>query len=239
MSTTASPDVALASAPELTPIDKIRAQITEEVTRTYEQKFALWQQKEFADYKASQNEQLEILVADYMAKQEEARKPLTTEQIQDLLAQEYVKFEVPVEVDEEVKKFRIRELPASCEEQFYKEFVAVLKEHSSELAAFDQADMDMPFEQKLLKVMSMFSTSFDLLPSAVALILNWDGKDPIINKTWVKNHMSSHRMWTIINAQMEVNKLRDFLSQLFQSGTMATMMTSKAPILQSPAQPVR
>jgi len=208
---------------------EIRAQIEEE----YKQRFEIWKAKDLAKLEEDQNRVIEEQIQKLYKKIQDEQKPLSKEEIQTLVDQEYA--EIPIKVvvpdeDGEMTKtlnFTIRELPQSVERKFYRQFKDRLKAKGSELQAFTQVSREMPFEQQLMSFLETFDGAFDVLTDAVLLILNPFGKRQEITAEWIANNLNSNRMYSIILAQVEVNKLRDFFSRLSQGGQRA--MTTMTP----------
>ena len=201
----------------------------QKLRQEFEAKFEVWKAKELADYKAQESEKIQEEVKKLFEKWQSEQKPPSLEEIKTLLEQEYaeVTIKIPVYDDNDERKtetFIIRELPQSVERRFYKQFKERLKEKGPELAAFTQANLDQPFEKQLGAFLETFDGAFDVLADAVVLILNPRGKKQEINIQWVSDNISSNRMYSIIMAQVEVNRLRDFFSRVFQSGQKAQTM---------------
>ena len=106
------------------------------------------------------------------------------------------------------------------------------------LESFTQAGMDQPFEQKAKAFLELFDESFDMLADAVVMCLNPFGRKKLVDRDWVQNNIGSDRQWSIVTAQIEVNRLRDFFSKVSQSG-QRTMTTMRVPNFQQLQQLVR
>jgi len=205
--------------------------IREEFQKEYEQKFEIWKAKEFAEFKEKQDKELQEQVGKMMTKWLEEQKPPTLDDIKKLLEQEYI--EVPIKIPlvnddgtSRVEVFTVRELPQSVERKFYRQFKDRVKEKAPQLASFVQQNMDLPFEQQVSGFLDTFEGAFDLMADATVIILNPFNKKPEITAQWVADNIGSNRMYSIVLAQVEVNRLRDFFSRLFQSGQRAgTMFT--------------
>ena len=222
-----------------TELDKLRnefpevtATVEKVVRENYEERFEIWKSTEFADYEKEQTEQLKEIAAEYFKKLEQEQKPLTQEEIQALLEQDYGSFTIAVTDSEtgENKSFVVQELPSAQERIFYKKFKDQLTGKSSQIAALAQETMDLPMDKKIESFLEAFDGFFDLLADAVVLILNPRGKKEFVTQKWVMDNMSSHRQWNIVKAQIEVNKLRDFFSELFQNGMKTQSLTMPANV---------
>lgn len=213
------------AAPAVAPAIDLRTKIEAE----FKGRFEVWQAKELAqlkiDSQALITEQVQALYKKWLDEQ----KPPSIDDIKLMLEQEYldVTIKVPLYDDNDVRTertFVLRELPQSIERIFYKKCAARLKEMGPQLNAFVQKNMDQDFEKTLNSFIDTFDSGFDIMADAVVLILNPFGKKADITPDWVSKNISSNRMFTIVRAQLEVNRLRDFFSQLFQSGQKAQMM---------------
>jgi len=210
------------------------AEIEKKIREEYEGKFAVWKTKELAELEAQQDVQIQDAVLKYVEEWKEKQKPPSKDEIQLLLSQEYVDFELLIKyadpTDDEPsrmaqKPFTIRELPQDVEKKFYQMFRKHLTEHLPELNAFMQKNLDKSFEEKANSFMEAFEGSFDILAETVVLVLNPYNKISWLTLEWVQSHISSMRQWNIVQAQIDANKLRDFFSKLSQSGQTIQTMT--------------
>lgn len=164
---------------------------------------------------------IQQLVNDRFKQIKKEQKPLTKEQIQTLLDQEYATFDVKLRYPDDektgYKTFTLRELPQSIEKRFYEQGQKLLLEKARELSAasFKLGEGDML--TKITEWMQFFNPVFDIMADACAMCLNPFGTDPQVNKDWVQKNVSSYRILMIVRAQVEINKLRDFFSSLFQN----------------------
>lgn len=213
---------------------EIEPLIREQIEDEYKGRLQTWKDVELAELEEKNDELVRKLVSDYIQKLEDDRKPPSDEDLQKLLNQEYVTFTIKVfdrarGADHE---FTIRELPGEAEQKFYRTFRDAMLKHASELASFVQANMDVPMDKKITAFLNTFDCAFDILAEGCALVLNFDGTDKDITAAWCKRNISSIRMWNIMNAQIKVNRLRDFFSQVFQAGTEASTMTMPLSVQQ-------
>lgn len=143
--------------------------------------------------------------------------PPSTEQIQQLLNQEYLEFtvKVPWPGEEGAKHdFVIRELPQSIEKKFFKQIREHLLPRAKDIAALSFELVDGKTEDKIKSLLAAFEPAFDILADGVVLVLNPQGKEAEITRAWVQENVSSARMWSILEAQMMANRMRDFFSRL-------------------------
>lgn len=188
-----------------------------------EVKLEIWKTKELASIQEKNNAVIEQEIQKLYKKIQDEQKPLDKTQIQTLVDQEYAEIKVKLFVEnaegvEMEQIFVLRELPQSVERKFYRQFKERLRDKSSEIAAFAQKAGEQSFEKNIVSFLDSFDGGFDILADAAVLILNPKGKRPEITAEWVANNISANRLYSIVMAQVEVNKLRDFFSRLFQSG---------------------
>lgn len=202
----------------------------------FEQSFEIWKTKEFASLKADQDVIIKKGLEELYAKYKEEQKPPTPEEITELLNQDYETFPVKVQVENNkedgpeytTELFTIRELPQSAEIRFYKLFQDKIINKAADLQAFTQEGIDMPFETKVKSILNVIGESFDIMAETALIALNPFGKRKIrgidIDREWVQNNISSNRQWSIIEAQLKVNRVKDFFSRVSASGQQTQMM---------------
>lgn len=222
---------------------KIRSEVRAEERKIFEERFEAWKAKELADLEEKQNQSITEELKKIYQKIQDEQKPLTKETIQTLVDQEYAEIPIKIPVITEdgsskTETFILRELPQAIERKFYRQFKDRVKNKGSELAAFSQKAKDESFEKQIVSFLETFDGAFDILVDAVVLILNPFGKRADINAEWVANNISSNRAYSIILAQVEVNRLRDFFSRVFANGQRAGMILTP-PNLQSLRQLAR
>lgn len=222
---------------------KIRSEVRAEERKIFEERFEAWKAKELADLEEKQNQSITEELKKIYQKIQDEQKPLTKETIQTLVDQEYAEIPIKIPVISEdgsskTETFILRELPQAIERKFYRQFKDRVKNKGSELAAFSQKAKDESFEKQIVSFLETFDGAFDILVDAVVLILNPFGKRADINAEWVANNISSNRAYSIILAQVEVNRLRDFFSRVFANGQRAGMILTP-PNLQSLRQLAR
>lgn len=158
-------------------------------------------------------------------------EPPTKEQIADLLNQEYITFTVALLVadgEQAVeRKFTLRELPMAKEKQFFDRVKAEIVPRARQLGEMSFEILDGDVAQKIKSAIETFEPTFDLLCEACAIALN-PNKKGNVDMEWVKENISTYRIWTILRAQLEIQRLRDFFSQLSQGSRGTTMMTRAA-----------
>jgi len=201
-------------------VEQLRINIESDVKGRYEAKFV----KDIEDFKERlriENDQaLKVVIDEF----KESQKPPSLEEVSKLLSQEYLEFVVEVPwvyesgspngSSETTRKFTIRELPQSVEKKFYRKFKGELIPRASDLAAltFEIAGGDAG--KKLISLLETLDPGFDLMADAVVMILNPRGAEKEVTREWVQENLSSYRIWNIIYAQTQINRLRDFFSQL-------------------------
>lgn len=191
-----------------------------------EQRLLIWKKTELADLQKETDDKVRDAVAEFWDKWKAEQEPPTPKEIQDMLSQEYVEFQLPLAIGSEMRTFVIRELPQKIERKFYRQFKDQIATYGPQIAAFTQAQMGQTFEKTVVAFMDTFDNAFDIIADGVVLVLNPFDTDKDITREWAQNNISSSRMWNIVQAQIKVNRLRDFFSQLYQAGQSAEMMTT-------------
>ena len=215
-------------APET--VEQMEARVKAGLTKEFEERFEIWKAKELANLAESQEAVIKTEVQKLVKEYQDKQKPLEIGEIQKLVEQEYaeVTLQVKVRGSANRKSFTIGELPQSVERKFYKQFVAEVKKHGTQMAAIVQANMDESFEKILENFLDGFDGAFPIMAEATAIILNPFDEDKDVTAEWVSQNISSNRQLSIIMAQVEVNRLRDFFSRVFRSGQQAgTILTNQ------------
>jgi hypothetical protein len=206
----------------------IETEVRAKMRVEYETLFSFWKEGELDKVRKDSEKIATEGIQKLFDKWKEDQKPPTDDDIQKLLSQEYIEFNLPVNVFTEdgahSELFVIRELPQSAEKKFYKQFKDKILKKSGSLQAFTQEGMDKPFEEKAKAFLDLFDESFEMLSEAVVICLNPFGKNQLVTKEWVQNNISSNRQWQIVDAQIKVNRLKDFFSALSQSGQQTQTM---------------
>ena len=153
--------------------------------------------------------------------------PPTENDIQKLLDQEYVEFKVKLRVPSKGgeeryvdKTFTIKELPQKLEKKILKRAKDVMVPFSQDIAALSFKVLEGDASEKLVQLMNTFEPFLDLMCDICAIVLNPYDEEEDIDTEWVKENVSSTRIFKILNAQFEVNKMRDFFSLLFQGSKL-------------------
>jgi hypothetical protein len=208
---------------------RIKAEVEVEVRAAYESIFKLWKLDELDKVRKESEDIAKEGIEKLFAKWKEEQKPPSHDDIQLLLGQEYETFTLKLDSmdasgEEQSEMFTIRELPQAAEKKFYRQFKDKILSKAGALEAFTQAGIDKPFEEKAKAFLDLFEDSFDMLADAVVIVLNPFNKKQLITRDWVQNNISSNRQWQMVEAQIQVNKLKDFFSRLSQSGQTTQMM---------------
>jgi hypothetical protein len=198
------------------------------IRQEYEQLFKVWKGEELIGLKQENENAIKEGLQKYWEEYQKSLKPPTHEEIQELLNQEYEEFTIALRVDGEQRIFTIRELPQEAELQFFKLFQEKILEKSQSLSAFAQESIDKPFEEVAKAFLDLFNQLPGLLSASVKICLNYDDSDKTITKEWIQKNISSDRQWRIAEAQVAVNRLKDFFSRVSRSGQATqTMMTGQ------------
>jgi hypothetical protein len=237
-----TPDVASYAATSAEFLDraKLELEVRLALRQEYEELLKIWKNNDLAALEAKQNDIIADGLKKYYEDWKKEQKPPGPQDIQKLLDQDYETFAVKIMYQDDAEQtqsvvFTLRELPQTIEKKFYRQFKDNLMTKMSELEALVQSEMDQPFEKKVRAGLELFDESFDVMADAVVLILNPFGKSKVngkpLDREWVQNTISSDRQWSIITAQMQINRLRDFFSKV--STSSQNMMMMKNPNFQA------
>jgi endonuclease III len=147
----------------------------------------------------------------------EEHKPLTPEEIEKLISQEYLTIAVKLHVgrrNKQEKEFIVGELPQKTELEFAKAFTKTIAPIASQLTKDD-------FKTK--SHAELFTFAMNAIPEFAEAIADMAAValDPFqeegVTKEWVQQNVSTNRIWHIIEAQLKVNRLRDFISAVSRS----------------------
>jgi hypothetical protein len=217
----------MATAGETISVEQLRAGIEADIRSTYEAKFVrdigIFREK----MRLENDQALQKVIEEFKASQ----KPPSEEDVRKLLSQEYLTFEVVLPWEDETetstaqtRTFVIRELPQSVEKKFYRQFKEQLIPRASEIGGLAFAEVDGDVAKRLKSILEAIDPAFDLMAEAVTMILNPRGKDKIVTKDWIQDNISSYRQWNIIYAQIQINRLRDFFSQISRGSKGMTIL---------------
>jgi hypothetical protein len=196
----------------------------------YRSRLEIWKVEELSALEERQAAMIQDALAKHFEEEEAKRKPLDRDQIQLLLSQEYVTMKVKVPEADKMLEFTLQELPQDVEKKFYDRFKNKVVERAADIASLSQDSMDAPLAEKIQRTLLMTEEGLMVMADTTALILNYGKPEELrqvdITAEWVSKRLSSSRQWSILLAQSHINRLRDFFSQVFQSGLDATRMTS-------------
>lgn len=142
--------------------------------------------------------------------------PPTEADVQKLLDQSYLTFTVKIKFPAEAeRKFTLEELPQAIEKKFYKSIKdkiipavqGIIAERGNLLDGGD-------IPQKILSMMNKSEPVFEIMAICAALALNPRDMVEGLDAKWVEENLSSMRILSIINAQAQCNRMRDFFSIL-------------------------
>lgn len=202
-------------------LDKIKAQVQEELEPKLRAQLEEQNNIDIAkfkdEYRKINEESFKKFVLEWEEEERKKRKPLTPDELQKLLSKEYTKFSLEIEDSQgKIIPFTLRELPQSIEREFYKIAKETLSLLTTEYSGLDLKTADGDVLEKMLGLMNMFDPVQDVFVKCVVLCLNPKKKIDYLTEDWVKDNLTNYRMITILLAQAEVNKMRDFFSILFQ-----------------------
>jgi len=208
--------------------EEISAKLRVQFRAEYEMLLGMWKEGELKEAQKAAEQVALDAVKKLHEKYIEEQKPPSDAEIQKLLSQEYVEFNLQITAHingtTREEHFVIRELPQEAEIKLYSIFINKVISKVSLLQTFTQEGIDKPFEERVNSYLGLFQEFPDLMANSVVVILNpfEDRKD--VDRSWVQRNISSNRQWNIIEAQIKVNRIKDFLSRLSQSGQSTQTM---------------
>lgn len=212
---------------QLSPEDQVLVtkQVREELQGDYAKRF-----------EAEMTKQKEANTVAIQTALEEMRKrmtPPTATEIEDTLNQEYATFKVQIMDGADVINFTLVELPIRIEKKFYKMIIDKVQPRLKELANFEGDKIfEGDIETKASQLIQLLDPTMELLCDLTALILDpFERQKEKITGEWVATTIPSWRIWNIVMAQININRVRDFFSTVFQ-GSSNGQMILKAVSLQ-------
>jgi hypothetical protein len=155
------------------------------------------------------------MMTDEVAKLRAAVKPPDPADIEKLLSQDYGEMTVHVNGRKGGSKtFVLRELPQACEKRLFNIIQARILPHLKELAAIEWVASATQAE-KLQKVLDLIPDGLDMLAECCAICFD-PFKDDGIDVGWVQANMSSSRILAVVEAQLEISKVRDFGAAVYR-----------------------
>jgi hypothetical protein len=207
-------------------VEYLRSQIETEVKGRYDAKFV----RDIEAFKLKMQVENDAALQEVIKEFKKNQTPPSQEEIRLLLSQEYLTFDVEVPwasetSTETIRKFTIKELPQSVEKKFYRNFKETILPRASDLGALAFNMMEGDVGLKIKQLLETLDPGFDLMADAVVMILNPRGKEKEVTQEWVQDNLSSYRQWNIINAQIQINRLRDFFSQISRGSSGLTTIS--------------
>lgn len=203
--------------PELEALEvKLRERLEVEYQKSLEVKI-----KEISDKMTEENKKL---VQDAIEKFRKDMLPPGPEDIKKLLEQEYAEFTIEIPIgrgnSRTKKTFTICELPQAVEKKMFKKVKEIVVPLSTEFAQITVNLLEGEAGKKIVQLMNTFEPVLDLMAGIAAISLNPYGEEEEVTEEWVAGNISSTRIAKIVTAQMECNKVRDFLSLVFRGAQL-------------------
>ena len=143
-------------------------------------------------------------------------QPPDAKQLEQLLSQEYGTMEVVLfNRKQEKTVFTLRELPQAAEKRMFEIIRERIVPHMKEIASVEWSASATQLE-KLQKVLAVIPDGLDMLAACCAICLDPFKESANVSAEWVQANMSSNRIMTIIEAQLEISKIRDFGSAVYR-----------------------
>jgi hypothetical protein len=144
----------------------------------------------------------------------DALKPPDPKELEQLLSQEYGEIILQLPLRGGSKTYTLRELSQANEKKLMDIIVRNLVPQLKDLAAVEWASVTSNAE-KLQKVLDILPAGLDMLAECCAICLDPYNEEGL-TKDWVQKNLGSNRILGIVRAQLEVSKIRDFGSAVYQ-----------------------
>ena len=145
-----------------------------------------------------------------ITKLQKSMTPPSPEELQALLDQEYLEFNVKVGRGDQVKEFVLQELPMACESRLLKAVKKTIGERLKDLNRFDFSDGSTVIE-RVQRIIEVVPGAMETLAECCVTCLDPFGEQGITAE-WVGLNISSTRILNILHAQITVSRYRDFFS---------------------------
>jgi hypothetical protein len=188
--------------------DWIKATLKPEVRKELEIDYA----KKQAELQTELRAETTRLVKEHMENWRKEQAPLSSEEMAKLLSQDYIEIPFPIKElrgKRKVHNFIICELPEIVEKKFVKAAQSFLIPVMEQINA-SEWHLDGSLLEQVTALLQKSPAVLDAAVSLATIVLNpWDEhKD--ITEQWVSENLSTPRICTVIMAQMEANRYRDF-----------------------------
>src|ERR1039458_5387476 len=190
----------------------VKSQLRPEIEDTVRSEMRTTFELEIVKFKDDLNRQnAEVVkhsVDKWEAEEAKKREPLKPEQIQLMLDKEYATFKLKLEKDGEMIEFTLRELPQFYEKKFFKLVKDTLKDAVAEMGGAQFKLVDGDVLTQITSLMDVFEPALDVMAQGCVICLNPRGTLTWLDVAWIKENLSSERIYSILLAQVEVNRLR-------------------------------
>lgn len=178
---------------------------------------AIYAQKQ-ADLETGLRAEMQKAIKERMDAWAKTQEPLSSEDIEKLLNQEYVEFTFSVKEARGERKehtFVIREVPKDVEDRFIKIIQNKLVPIIEQVNAAEWT-LDGSMAAQLETILRRCPIALECAQELVVDILDpWEEQE-WLTKEWAGKNMSIPRIMRCLQAQAEANKYRDFFSDAFQ-----------------------
>jgi hypothetical protein len=154
----------------------------------------------------------------------ESLKPLTDAEVSKMLEQEYGEYDLKLKGPNGEVTFTIRELSISREKKIVK---AIKKAIAPVLKTISSAEWESMVGASSLervdRITDLVPEAMDVLCECVAICLDPRGEEPFMTPEWVAENMGLPRIITVLNAQINASRYRDFMSLAYRLFRQARM----------------
>jgi hypothetical protein len=146
-----------------------------------------------------------------MDKLRKAMAPPSAQDIEKLLSQEYLSFEVKIrDRSQSFQTFVIRELPLAAEAKFLRSLQRELVPKLKEVASIDWTGSTA---EKIQRLIEFVPSTLGMLTEMCAVCLD-PFEEEGVNKEWVERNMGLDRILSVLEAQAMAGRYRDFFLRL-------------------------
>ena len=142
----------------------------------------------------------------------EQNRPLTPEEMQALLSQEYLEFKVKLRDGAGEREFVLRELPMEVETKLLQTIRRTLKDKVQQLATLE-FNPGASILENLERTVAVVPGILETLADFAAICLDPYAEQGITGE-WIRKTIGMNRLLAIIQAQMAVGRYRDFWSRI-------------------------
>ena len=191
-------------------LDEERPKLTTSIRQEFQVQFDASVSKKEAELQENNRLMMEQVVAEF----KKSQTPPTPKEIQEVLDQEYINFPVTIRwKDGQPEEISIGELPAATERKIVKvlkeKIGPIIKQFTPGLISVLQGET----EDKVSALIELIDPAGDVMVDLLVIILETHSGHTVTREQ-VESSLSFTRQVSILSAQLEANRLRDFFSRV-------------------------